>query len=65
MAAPEMSGKLGAPGRWSLHGKTALVTGGTRGIGYPSTTSFSSLATPVTLRLRPRDPLDGELEELM
>ena len=51
MAAPETSDKPGAPGRWSLHGKTALVTGGTRGIGYPSSTPFSSLATPITTRL--------------
>jgi hypothetical protein len=35
MAAAETSGAaIGAPGRWALHGKTALVTGGTRGIGY-------------------------------
>ncbi|CAL4913748.1 unnamed protein product [Urochloa decumbens] len=32
MAAAETSGTaIGAPGRWALHGKTALVTGGTRG----------------------------------
>jgi hypothetical protein len=32
MAAAEAIGITA--GRWSLHGKTALVTGGTRGIGY-------------------------------
>jgi hypothetical protein len=37
MASAGTSSKaIGAPGRWSLHGKTALVTGGTRGIGYDS-----------------------------
>ncbi|KAL0418107.1 UNVERIFIED_CONTAM: hypothetical protein Sradi_1224200 [Sesamum radiatum] len=25
---------VASPSRWSLHGYTALVTGGTRGIGY-------------------------------
>jgi len=35
MAAAETSGTaIGSSGRWALHGKTALVTGGTRGIGY-------------------------------
>jgi Tropinone reductase 1 len=41
MAAIEAHGA--SPGRWSLHGRTALVTGGTRGIGYvprPHTTLF-------------------------
>jgi hypothetical protein len=33
MATAETSAKAGALGRWSLHGKMALITGGTRGIG--------------------------------
>jgi hypothetical protein len=36
--------KVREPGRWSLQGKTALVTGGTRGIGYDSSTPFSLLS---------------------
>ncbi|KAF8718778.1 hypothetical protein HU200_025080 [Digitaria exilis] len=37
MAAAETTGTaIGSSGRWALHGKTALVTGGTRGIGYAS-----------------------------
>ena len=32
MAEPKLSGIK--DNRWSLHGKTALVTGGTRGIGF-------------------------------
>ena len=44
---------------FDLTGKKAIVTGGTRGIGYPSDTSLSSPAAPQT----PRDPLDGRPEE--
>lgn len=34
--------------RWSLHGKTALVTGGTRGIGYA--TILSQISTYICTR---------------
>jgi len=41
MAEPKQSGIK--DNRWSLHGKTALVTGGTRGIGFVISSCFNLL----------------------
>jgi hypothetical protein len=37
--------------RWSLQGMTALVTGGTKGIGFSSLSLSLSLSVPTTLFL--------------
>ena len=52
-AAAETSAKVGAPRRGALQGKTALVTGGTRGIGYSPLTLLSfSLFSSITAIVR-------------
>lgn len=63
MAAAETSGKAGAPGRWSLHGKTALVSGGTRGIGRAVVDELASLGAAVHTCSRKEEELGERLKE--
>ncbi|XP_047086375.1 tropinone reductase homolog At5g06060-like [Lolium rigidum] len=61
MAAAEAIGT--SAGRWSLHGKTALVTGGTRGIGYAVVEELSALGAAVHTCSRTEAELAERLKE--
>ncbi|XP_047090128.1 tropinone reductase homolog At5g06060-like isoform X1 [Lolium rigidum] len=61
MAAAEAIGA--SAGRWSLHGKTALVTGGTRGIGYAVVEELSALGAAVHTCSRKEAELAERLKE--
>ncbi|XP_011089795.1 tropinone reductase homolog At5g06060 [Sesamum indicum] len=49
---------VASPSRWSLHGSTALVTGGTRGIGHAIVEELAGLGAAVHTCARSKDELD-------
>ncbi|OEL18042.1 Tropinone reductase-like protein [Dichanthelium oligosanthes] len=64
MAAAESSGTaIGSSGRWALHGKTAVVSGGTRGIGRAVVEELAALGATVHTCSRKAEELGERIKE--
>ncbi|XP_057971003.1 tropinone reductase homolog At5g06060-like [Malania oleifera] len=63
MAAGSDSQRSCCDRRWSLHGMTALVTGGTRGIGYAIVEELAGLGAVVYTCSRNKTELNERLQE--
>ncbi|MCL5736579.1 MAG: glucose 1-dehydrogenase [Actinobacteria bacterium] len=61
---PGLTGGSGLPERFDLHGKVALVTGSTRGIGYGIARSLASQGADLVVTSRSQTDCDAIAEEL-
>jgi Tropinone reductase 1 len=63
-AGSRMMAAVSSNGPWQLHGRTALVTGGSRGIGRAIARELAQLGASVMLVARSQDSLDEAIREL-
>ena len=55
---------MGRGNKWTLNGKTALVTGSTKGIGWTVAEELASLGATVSIVARRREEVDAQVKKM-